>query len=107
MINESQLPLSSWNEQHQRTGETCFWTLTHQDTQSGILTTFFLKKKNVVVRPLTADGNLLQLTGSVNRNTLFTSHFLVFHRTHFNVARDIGSRCSAHRVIHVSCGCAS
>ena len=36
-----------------------------------------------------------------------TSHFLAFVRTHDSVPRDIGSTCSAHRVIHVSCGCAS
>ena len=29
----------------------------------------------------------------------------MFVRTHDNVARDIGSRCSAHHVIHVSCAC--
>ena len=29
----------------------------------------------------------------------------MFARTHFNVARDIGSRCSARHVIHVSCAC--
>ena len=68
-----------------------FWTLTHQDTQSGILTRFF---KFVVVRSFTADSNLLLPTGSVNRTPSHVT-FLVFHSTHFNVARDIGSRCLA------------
>ena len=40
-----------------------FWTFTHQDTQSGILTFFYF----VVAISLTADGNLLQPTGCVNR----------------------------------------
>ena len=42
-----------------------FWMLTHQETQSEILTVFF--KKIVAVRSFTADSNLLQPTGSVNR----------------------------------------
>ena len=36
-----------------------------------------------------------------------TSHFLVFARMFHNVARDIGSRCGARHVIHVSCACVS
>ena len=43
-----------------------FWMLTHQETQSGI-STFFYFKKIVVVKSFTADSNLLQPTGSVNR----------------------------------------
>ena len=42
----------------------------------------------------------------VNR-TPHTSHYPAFVRTHHNVARYVRSMCSAHRVIHVSCGCAS
>ena len=42
-----------------------FWTLTHQVTQSGILTRFF--SKFVVVRYFTSDSNLLQPTEGVNR----------------------------------------
>ena len=63
-----------------------FLTLTHQETQSGFFCgeDFFLKKI-VVVRSFTADGNLLQPTEGVN------STFLAC--IHFNVARDIGSRC--------------
>ena len=41
-----------------------FWALTHQDTQSGILTRLF---EFVVVRSCTADSNLLQPAGGVNR----------------------------------------
>ena len=50
----------------------------------------------VVVRSFTADSNLLQPTESVN-TTPHTSHFLVFHRTHFNVTSTLaqGSRCVA------------
>ena len=40
---ETQLLLSSWNEQHQRTGD-LFWTLTHQGSQSGMLTRIGLLK---------------------------------------------------------------
>ena len=58
-----------------------------------IIIFFFLKKK-VVARSFTADGNLLQPTGSVNR-TPHRSHFLVFVRTHDNVTHDIGSSVSA------------
>ena len=60
--HESQLPLSSWNEQHQRTGRPVL-TLTHQDTRSGNVDIF----EFVVVRSFTADSNLLQPTGCVNR----------------------------------------
>ena len=38
-------------------------------------------------------------------NTL-TLHFLVFAHMFHSVARDIGARCSARHVIHVSYGCA-
>ena len=41
--HESQLLLGSWNEQHQRTGD-LFETLTHQITQSGMLTRIGLLK---------------------------------------------------------------
>ena len=52
----------------------------------------------------TADGNLLQLKGSVNR-TLHTSHFLVCARMFNNVARDIRSRWIERHPIHVSFVC--
>ena len=74
-----------------------FWTLTHQETQSGIFDKFFLF---VVVKWFTADCNLLQPTGCVYRTPSHVT-FLALACIHFHVVRDIGSRCFAH-VIHVS-----
>ena len=54
-----------------------FWTPSHQDTQSGIFDKIFFLNKNVVVRSFTADSNLLQPTGSVNR----TPSHVTFSRT--------------------------
>ena len=71
---ESQQARSSWNEQHLGQ-EDLFWTLTHQDTQSGILTIFLLSDR-------------LQLTAvCCNRRgvwtALLTRHiFSVLHNTH-------------------------
>ena len=46
---ESQIPLSSWTEQHLRTGN-LFWTLTHQVTQSGMLTRIGLLKSGNLMK---------------------------------------------------------
>ena len=54
-----------------------FWTLTHQETQSGIFDKFL--KKNFVVRSFTADSNLLQLTGRCEQNTLTRHIFSHLH----------------------------
>ena len=51
-----------------------FWMLTHQETQSGFFDKIF---EIVVVRSFTADSNLLQPTGGVNRRP---SH-VTFSRT--------------------------
>ena len=79
-----------------------FWMLSHQETQSGIFDIFLF----VVVRSLTADSSLLQPTGGVNR----TPSHVTFSRvvqTHFNFARDIGSRCLARITsCHHAFGCA-
>ena len=77
-----------------------FWLLTHQETQSGFFDIFGL----FVVRSFTADSNLLQPTGWCEQNT---PHFLAVVCTHFNVARDVGSRCLARITsCHHSFGCA-
>ena len=68
-----------------------FWMLTHQETQSGNFDNIF---KFVVVKSFTADSNLLQPTGGWTKHP-HTSHFLALACAHFNVARDIGSRCLA------------
>ena len=45
--------------------------------------------------------------GVCEQNTLTRHIFSCLHAYFDSVAHDIGSRCSAHRVIHVSRGCAS
>ena len=57
--------LMKWAASSKEQGD-LFCTLTHQDTQSGILTIF----KFVVVRSFTVDGNLPQPTGGCEQNTL-------------------------------------
>ena len=71
-----------------------FWTLTHQDTQSGIFDKFFFLKKLLPSDRLQLIAICCNRRGVCTEH-LHTSHFLVFHSTHFNVARDIGSRCLA------------
>ena len=51
-----------------------FWMLTQQETQSGIFDKIF---SVVVVRSFTADSNLLQPTGGLNR----TPSHVTFSRT--------------------------
>ena len=80
-----------------------FWMLTHQETQSGILTSFFVKKF-VVVRSSTADSNLLQPTEGVNRTPSHVTFSRICMHSQQSRTRDIGSRCLAH-VIHVSSAC--
>ena len=76
------------------------------ETQSGFSTSFFLYKKIVVLRSFTADCYLLQPTG-VSTEHPHTSQFLAPACTHFNVARDFGSRCLARITsCHHAFGCA-
>ena len=79
-----------------------FWTLIHQDTQRGILT-FFFKEKEVVVRPFTAESNLLQPTGRCEQKTLTRHIFSHLHAfmtvSHTTLAQDV----CPHHVIHASC----
>ena len=93
IINESQLHLSSWNEQHQRTGRPV------EDAYSSSYSEWNVDKilkHCVVVRSFTADGNLLQPTEGCDQNTLTHHIFSCFLCTHDSVAHDIGSRCVAH-----------
>ena len=77
-----------------------FWTLTHQDTQSGFFNDF---SKFVVVRSFTADSNLLQTDGECEQNTLTRHIFSHLHAlitvSHTTLAQDV----SPHHVIHASC----
>ena len=78
-------------------------TLPHQATRSGILTKFFFfKKKSVVVRSFTADGNLLQPTGCVNRTPSHVTFSRVFSAlvtvSHMTLAQGVLRTSS-----HVSC----
>ena len=60
----------------------------------------------VLARSFTADGNLLQPTGGVNRTPSHFTFFLVFVRMSNSVARDIGSRFGCPRTSsHVSSAC--
>ena len=60
-----------------------FWMLTHQETQSGILTSFSVFQSDRL-QPI-----------AICCNTLTRHISSCFTDTHFNVARDIGSRCLA------------
>ena len=63
----------------------------------------FFFKKNVVVGSFTADGNLLQPTGCVNRTPSHVTFFSLTARTFNDVSHDIGSSVCARHPIHVSC----
>ena len=73
-----------------------------------IIIFFFQKKKIVVARSFSADGNLLQPTVSVNRTPSHVT-FLEIARARNSVARDIGSMCkcaSCHPCFMRLSGCA-
>ena len=100
--HESQLPLSSWNEQHQRTGRPVLdaYSSSYSEWNADNIILF------VVVRSFTVESNLLQPTESVNNTPSHVTFCRVLH-AHFNVARDIGSRCLVRITsCHLAFGCA-
>ena len=79
-----------------------FWMLTHQETQSGMFDIFLL----VVLRSFTADSNLLQPTGCVNRTPshdtffpCFTAHISMSHVTLAQGVLRTSSMCHPHVVV--------
>ena len=79
--------------------ETCFWTLTHQDTLSGILTIFLIYCSQIVYRWWQSAAT----DGCVWTEHPHTSHFLVLVHTHDH-CRDVTL---AQGVVRVMSSCVS
>ena len=100
-IHQSQFPLSSWNERHQRTGRLVEDAFSPSCSEWKFWQDFLF----VVVRSCTADSNLLQPTGVCEQHTLTRHIFSLIHNilvSHWHWLKFGCPRTSSH----VSSSCA-